>query len=317
MKRALQNSVYRWMIIQRVPCDSKKINNYKHMKFTFLFLFLAVLFSCNSAEKNQKPNQNITFHQQDKEILDEVLSLFPEDKNSPVSVIMIKAGTFFKETPYVASTLEINPDDENLVVNLREMDCTTFAENCLAISRTIKSKNPDFDTFANELTNIRYRNGKIDGYPSRLHYFSDWIYNNDQKKLVKDVSKEMVQIPYLPNVNFMSTHPQSYAQLKDSTLIPVVAAQEKEICSRQMFYIPEDRISEFEDQLMDGDIAGITTNIGGMDIQHVVLLVRKNGRIHMLHASSAAEKVILSEETLEEYLKDSKRATGVMVARPI
>lgn len=287
------------------------------MKFIFLFLFSAILFSCNSAEKSQNPNQKIIVQQQDKEILEQALAIFAEDKNSTVSVLMIKVGTFFKETPYVASTLEVNPAGEDLVVNLRQMDCTTFAENCLAIARTIKIKNPNFDTFAEELKNMRYRDGKIDGYPSRLHYFSDWIYNNNQKKLVKDFSEEIAGIPYQLKVNFMSTHPQSYAQLKDSTLIPVVAAQEKEICARKMFYIPEDRISEFEDQLMDGDIAGITTSIGGMDIQHVVLLVRKNGRIHMLHASSAAEKVILSEETLEDYLKESKRATGIMVARPI
>lgn len=299
-------------------CTFEKSINFHIMKFSFLFLFLAVLFSCNSAEKNQKPNQNIIVQQQDKEILDQIFDIFQNDKTTPISVLMIKVGTFFKETPYVAATLEINQNEEKLVINLRELDCTTFAENCLAISRTIKSKNPNFDTFAKELTTIRYRNGKIDGYPSRLNYFSDWIYNNDLKKLVKDVSEEIAKIPYPLKVNFMSTHPESYQQLKtDSILIPVIAKQEKEISSRNMFYIPENKIAEFEDKLMDGDIAGITTNIGGMDIQHVVLLVRKNGRIHMLHASSAAEKVILSEETLEDYLKESKRATGIMVARPI
>lgn len=286
-------------------------------KLIFLILF-PLLLSCNTPQKKVAASLNyITFQQQDKEILEQVLSIFSEDKNSPVSVLIIKVGTFLKETPYVASTLEVNPEGEDLVVNLREMDCTTFAENCLAIARTIKSKNPNFDTFADELKNIRYRNGKINGYPSRLHYFSDWIFNNDQKKLVKDVSEEIAKIPYPLKVNFMSTHPQSYSQLKDSALIPVVAAQEMEICARKMFYIPEERILEFEDKLMDGDIAGITTSIDGMDIQHVVLLVRKNGRIHMLHASSTAEKVILSEETLESYLKESKRATGIMVVRPV
>lgn len=287
------------------------------MKYTLLFFLLAVLFSCNPAKKNQETNQNIVVLQQDKEILKQVLTLLSTEKNSPTSVILIKAATFFKETPYVASTLEINPNDEKLVVNLREMDCTTFAENCLAIAKTIKSGKPTFEQFTAELKNIRYRDGKIDGYPSRLHYFSDWIYNNSQKQLVKNMSEEIAQIPYPLNVNFMSTHPKSYAQLNDTTLIPTVASQEKEICARHMFYIPEDRISEFEDKLMDGDIAGITTSIDGMDIQHVVLLVRKNGRIHMIHASLAAGKVLLSEETLEEYLKENKRATGIMVARPV
>ncbi|MEZ5103132.1 MAG: DUF1460 domain-containing protein [Draconibacterium sp.] len=289
------------------------------MKFTFFILpFLFLFISCNSAQKRAPyDTENIIFQPKDKEILDEIFDILETEKNSSIPVLMIKAGTFFKETPYVASTLEINPEEEKLVVNLREMDCTTFAENCLAIARTMKKGAPTFEKFAYELQNIRYRDGKINGYPSRLHYFSDWIFNNDQKKLVKRVSKEIADIPYPLNVNFMSTHPGSYIQLKDSTLIPVIAKQEKEISSRTMFYIPKDKISEFEDKLMDGDIAGITTNINGMDIMHVVILVRKGGHICPMHASSSAGKVILSDETLEEYLLNSKRATGIMVARPL
>lgn len=287
------------------------------MKFKFLLVLLVPFFAgCQNQAKQKAPLENVIFQQQDKEILEQVLQMFSTEKDAEIPVLMVKVGTYFLGTPYVAATLEIQPENENLVINLREMDCTTFAENCLALSRTIKSKKPDFETFCMELTNIRYRDGKIDKYPSRLHYFSDWIYNNNQKKLVRDVSGEIAKIPYPLNVNFMSTHPKSYIQLQDSTLIPVVAEQEKEISTRKMFYIPEEQILEFEDKLQDGDIAGITTSISGMDIQHVVLLVRKAGRIHALHASSSAEKVILSEETLEDYLKENKKATGIMVARP-
>jgi hypothetical protein len=68
---------------------------------------------------------------------------------------------------------------------------------------------------------------------------------------------------------------------------------------------------------MDGDIAGITTGIEGIAIQHVVILVRKEGRIHLMHASSKAEKVAVSDFTLEEYLLNSKSASGIMLARPL
>ncbi len=289
------------------------------MKFTYFILaFLLLFISCNSAQKSETKNtQDIIFQQKDKEILNELFEILSSEKNSSLPVLMLKVGTFFKETPYVASTLEVSPEEEKLVVNLREMDCTTFAEYCLAIARTIKKGEPGFEKFASELQNIRYRDGEIDGYTSRLHYFSDWIYNNAQKKLVARVSKEIADIPYPLQVNFMSTHPQSYIQLKDSALISVIAKQEKEISSRKMFYIPENRIAEFEDKLMDGDIAGITTDIDGLDIMHVVILVWQGGHVHLLHGSSAAGKVILSDETLEEYLTRNKRATGIMVARPV
>lgn len=280
-----------------------------------LILFLNFRFSFSSPVEGTESTDKVTFHAKDVEILHQILNLYSSEKNSPISELIIKVGSFFKEIPYVGQTLEIEP--EQLVINLRELDCTTFAENCLAITRTIKSNNPNFDAFTEELINIRYRNGKIDGYPSRLHYFSDWIFSNDQKKLVKDASEEIAGIPYLLKVNFMSTHPGSYVQLADSSLISEIAGIEREISSRKMFYIPKERISEFEDQFQDGDIAGITTKVKGLDIMHVVILVRKDGKIHLLHASTSAMKVVLTEETLEDYLKNSKLATGIMVARPL
>jgi len=281
-----------------------------------LFLIISAITVCNSNPvKNTKTPEKVVYLQKDKEILEQILQLFSTEKNAATADLIIKVGTFFKETPYVAHTLETEP--EQLIVNLRELDCTTFAENCLAIARIIKSENPSFEKFTKELQNIRYRKGEINGYASRIHYFSDWIFESNKKKLIKDVSKEIANVPYSLQVNFMSTHPKSYVQLKDSTLIPVIAGQEQEISKRKMYFIPEEKIAAFEISLKDGDIAGITTSIKGMDISHVVILQRVAGRMHILHASQTANKVILSEETLEEYLKNSKSATGIMVARPL
>jgi hypothetical protein len=256
------------------------------------------------------------YQPEDKEILEQVIERYSADKEAPMSTLMIEVGRFFLGTPYVAHTLETA--DEQLVINLREMDCTTFAENCLAISRTIKNEHQTFEQFTAELQRIRYRDGIIDGYPSRLHYFCDWIYDNQQKHLIADLSEGIANTPLPKQINFMSNHPDSYMQLKDSAqLIGQLAAQEKEISGRKMYYIPENLIAEIEDQLMDGDIAGITTGIDGLAIQHVVLLIRQDGHIHLLHASSKAERVVVSDLTLEEYLLNSESATGIMLARPI
>ncbi|KAF0238581.1 MAG: hypothetical protein FD181_953 [Prolixibacteraceae bacterium] len=287
------------------------------MKSTLFFLVLIfTITSCTSKTKTvTETSVKAVYLQKDKEILEQILQLYSNEKNTATSDLIIKVGTFFKEMPYIAHTLETEP--EQLIVNLREFDCTTFAENVLAVSRTIKCGTPSFEQFAKELQSIRYRNGIINGYPSRIHYFSDWIYESNKRNLIKDVSEEIANIPYTLKVNFMSTHPESYAQLKDTTLIPLIAAQEQEISKRKMYFIPEEKIVEFENLLKDGDIAGITTSIKGLDISHVVILQRVGERIHILHASQTANKVILSEETLEEYLKSSKSATGIMVARPL
>jgi hypothetical protein len=286
--------------------------NYKIFIIPLLFLFAA----CNSSQTNAEEEFPVIYQPEDKKILEQVLEMFSEETNSPTPVLMVKTGTYFLGTPYVAHTLETEP--EQLVVNLRGMDCTTFAENCLAITKTIQSGTHTFEQFAKDLKNIRYRNGKIKGYPSRLHYFSDWIFDNQQKRLVQNISKEIAATPYNKEIDFMSTHPGSYKQLKDSAaLVEKIAEVEKDMNSRQLFYIPETKIVEVEGKLMDGDIVGITTSVEGLDISHVGILVRKGGRIHLMHASSLTEEVVVSEETLEEYLLNSKSATGIMVARPL
>ncbi|HKJ78504.1 MAG TPA: N-acetylmuramoyl-L-alanine amidase-like domain-containing protein [Prolixibacteraceae bacterium] len=305
------------------------------MKLFQIIISLFFLLNACGANQNQKvdkegfseheptgfqsidgPDTNVIYQQKDSIILENILEELAALKDSPTPALLKKAGEFFRETPYVAHTLEA--DREQLIINLRELDCTTYAENCLALANTVKNDNPSLEKFANELQRVRYRNGQLNGYPSRLHYFSDWISENEKKGLVKDVSKEIANTPYPKTVNFMSTHPESYKQLKNSSeLVKKIAEKENEISAREMYYIPESRIGEVDHLLEEGDIAGVTTGIEGLDISHVVILIRKNGKIHPMHASTAAGKVVVDKATLEEYLLKSKSATGVMVARPI
>lgn len=283
-------------------------------------LVLTLVFAgiaCSSFQNKAQTNlEEVVYEPKDREIAEQVLDVLSDESDSPTPVLIIKVGMFFKETPYVAHTLE--SEKEQLTINLREMDCTTFAENCLALSNTIKSKERSFEKFVSELQKVRYRNGTIEDYPSRLHYFSDWIYDNDKKGFVSSVSKEVANIPFPKKIDFMSTHPDSYKQLKaNPELVNKLAEQENEISKRSMYYIPEDKISEVKGRLMDGDIVGLTTGIEGLDMVHVGIVIRKNGKVHLMHASSAAKKVVVSEETLEEYLKNSKSANGIMIARPL
>ncbi len=259
---------------------------------------------------------NVIYQEEDKKIIEEAITSLWENREAETSTLMQKSGEFFQGTPYVAHTLESG--EEQLVINVREMDCTTYAEYCLALAGTIQSAHPSFGQFATELQKIRYRDGVIEGYPSRLHYFCDWIHNNEQKGLIKDMSKEIANTPLSKPISFMSNHPDSYRKLKDNPpLVEVIARQEKEISKREMYYVPESRLAEVESKLQEGDIVGITTGVKGIAISHVGILVKRSGRMHLLHASSAAEKVVVSETTLETYLVKSKSATGIMVARPL
>ncbi|WP_319481889.1 N-acetylmuramoyl-L-alanine amidase-like domain-containing protein [uncultured Draconibacterium sp.] len=252
----------------------------------------------------------------DEQICKHILAELQQHNNKPTAELVVDAAKLLMNTPYVAHTLETEP--EQLIVNLRELDCTTFAENCLALARTAKTRKPSYKHFKNELQFIRYRGGEISGYPSRLHYFSDWILDNDKKHTVKSISQSIGNIEFDKTINFMSQHPNSYKQLKNNAVfIEALNKQEQELTNAKLYYLPTEKLETLKHQIKNGDIFGITTTVDGLDITHVGIAAFKGDELHFLHASSKAGKVILSEETLVEYLLNRKPSTGIMIARPL
>ena len=220
--------------------------------------------------------------------------------------------------PYVAGTLDEN-EKEQLVVRLDALDCTTFVETVLAFSMADKRGERDFEAFKKALTDIRYRDGLLNGYASRLHYFSDWIRNNEQMGIVRECTSESAcaqsQELWL---DFMSTHVDSYLPMKKNPeLVKDIALYEKEWQGVSISYIPKDKLNLSSDDLKikNGDILAITTNIKGLDVVHVGFAYWKGEELHLLHASSNAMKVIEDAQPLYDYSKNKKAHTGVRAIR--
>lgn len=260
------------------------------------------------------------YTEKDVEICNSKFELAVEKKLSyePINEIISEIGRSFLNTEYEAFALE-KEGKEQLVIHLTGLDCTTFLENTLTLSRCIKKQKTSFEDYKNELTFIRYRHGKIDAYPSRLHYFSDWIYNNTNKEIVRDVTKEIGGKPIKFNVFYMSKNPDKYKHLTETpAFIPIIAKQERAINKREYYYIPKEKVEQVENRIQNGDLIAITTNIKGLDIGHVGIAVKESdGRIHFLHAPLAGAKVQISEKPLPEYLTAIKKHTGIIVLRPI
>lgn len=291
------------------------MRNSSYIKFLVLLLFVFVC-AISFAQSSYSPRQ---LKKETKITIDYLTQKYRGCENMPTGELMIKVALEFLDKPYVSNTLEVNKR-EKLVLNESQFDCTTFAENCLALSRTIKNetkKQHGLALYKKELMKIRYRNGKMKGYTSRLHYFSDWIFDNEQKGIVKNMSCELGAFPFNNYVDYMSAHAGEYKMLANSKKdISKTKFIEENISKRNSCYIPKGELMNFEDKINDGDIIGITTNIPGMDMAHVVLAYHQNGRLHIIHASLKYKKVVISTETLDEYLMNRKDATGIMVARP-
>ena len=220
--------------------------------------------------------------------------------------------------PYVAGTLDGN-EEEKLVVHVDQLDCTTFVETVLALCIADKRGERSFDGFKKALIDVRYRNGILDGYASRLHYFSDWIRNNEQMGFVKECTSETAcSQPKELWLDFMTTHVDSYLPMKkDPALVEVMAAQEKNWQGTVVSYIPKEKLnlSPEELKIKDGDILAMVTNIKGLDIVHVGFAFWKDNQLHLLHASSVAKKVIEDPQTQYESSKKTKAHIGVRAIR--
>ncbi len=282
-----------------------------YIVISLIFFFFAIFFFSSAAFDN--------LDDYEEKLVKKKLASFDESlKSEPIKKIIETVGLSFLGTEYVSGTLDEDVYSEKLVIKISGLDCVTFVENTLAVSRTIQSGSQSLEDFKDELRTIRYRDGKIEGYTSRLHYFSDWIYDNEKKGLVKDITKKIGGVPYNKKINFMSSHRSSYKQLNidDGESLSVIKAIENEINNRDLYYIPKNEVDTYYDALQTGDIIATTTEIKGLDVTHTGYVYKKKGKTYFLHASLSASEVIVSKEELKSYLKKDKKKTGIMVCRP-
>ncbi len=237
-------------------------------------------------------------------------------KSMSIGDACVEVGKSFLDTDYVAGTLDKSMS-ESLVINLTGLDCVTFVENCLTFARCVKMGKTSFDDYKAELKKIRYRDGVLDGYSSRLHYFCDWITDNENKGIVKNITADIGGVEYNKKIDFMSTHTKSYKQLSSSAELDGVKAAEEAINSRYYYYIPTNKISASYDLMQSGDIIATTTSIGGLDVTHTGYVYKEGGGTYFMHASSKSKKVIISPEELQDYVASDSKKTGIMVARPL
>jgi len=272
----------------------------------FLLLLPSLLFS------------QAIYTQQDVDICNSKFKIAVDAKLSekPINEIIIAIGKSFIGTDYVAFTLE-KGDKENVVVNLAGLDCYTFFESTFAISRCIKNGKTSFEDYLKEIENLRYRGGKINDYPSRLHYFSDWLFDINKRGIGKDVTKLIGGELINKKINFMSTHVDSYKRLKENPkFVAEIAVIEKEMSERDYYWIPQAKITSVESKIQSGDILGITTTVDGLDIAHTGIAIRmEDGRIHFMHAPIVGKKVQITEKPLADYIAGNKKQNGIMVLR--
>ena len=292
------------------------------MKFLLSISFLTL-----SASLIIVPEASALTYQQSDSLA--VVRLLAKGKLQPASEkLTLFYANELLEKPYVGKTLEVNPKEE-LAVNLRELDCTTLVENVLALVLTTRQHSTRFNDFCRNLERVRYRDGRLNGYASRNHYFSEWILSNERQGFVTEIQGKEGDSrgKYYPFVDaqrlnciYMSSHPDRYPMLKgDVEALQLIKENERRVNGRTIHYIPRRLLGKSRKELAmvhDGDILAIVTKKEGLDVSHLGFAVwGTDGKLHLLNASQIHKKVILEPMTLEEYMKKHPSQLGVRVIR--
>lgn len=259
--------------------------------------------------------QQSLYSKEDKTIFDAYAKYIQPFQQKTLEEVMERTALFFQGTPYVAHTLDLTPD-EIFVINLRELDCVTFVENVMALSLTAKSHEISFEKFMDELREIRYRKGNIEAFDSRLHYTSDWMFENEKRGAIENISRKLGGKKEKKHIDFMTQHPASYDPLKNNPqMVRRIAVVEDSINARGGFYyLPKAKIASVASRIPHMSIIAFTTSISGLDTSHVGLAYKKNGKLRFIHASSVDMKVKVDEKPLVEYCAGKTSCTGIIVA---
>lgn len=235
------------------------------------------------------------------------------------SKLILHIARKFLGTPYVAKTLETE-GKERLVINARQLDCTTYVENTMAIYLCVSNGQTSYDDYKNQLRLLRYANGEVT-YAARQHYFTQWIEENTKKGYVHELQSPTPPFTaeQLLRIDFMTTHVSLYPMLKDSPEdIKTIAQRERELSGRRYRYIPKTSIrnnSLFRSTIKDGDIIAIATSKKGLDTSHIGIAVWHKDGLHMLNASQIHKKVVEEPMTLYQYMQRHPSQTGIRIIR--
>ncbi len=261
-----------------------------------------------------------TYSQSDISRINSLLREASQLKEKPKSW-MLWFGKKFIGVPYVGGTLD-RAEEEKLVINTSELDCTTFVEIVTALTRCMSGNGKrDFSDFCRQLQHVRYINGEI-AYEKRQHYFTVWISDNAEEGIVTDIQNNppFTKVQHV-SVNWMTTHQQSYKMLKNNAKrLQGIKALEEQISGKSYRYIPKEKIVDsrlFRNTIHNGDILVMITNKKGLDTTHIGIASWHQDGLHMLNASSIHKKVIDEPMLLRTYMMKHPSQIGIRVCRVV
>ncbi len=289
------------------------------MKRTLLSCFATAMICCTTTVTNDAATMSqMRFHcEKDTTEINALLEKgLKSGKKTPNELVTFYAYELLGR-PYVAHTLE--GEKELLTINIDELDCTTFVETLYALARTTLNDRYSWRDFANNLEDIRYRDGHMNGYASRLHYISEWTVDNTSRGNIEEVTKDTPGARELiKTINFMSTHRDAYPALKDDETFNLIKRYEEGYRNHKTYYLKKEQLNSKDicAAVQEGDFVGLVCKTPGLDISHMGMVVKnEKGELVVIDASMTGGKVMKEPKPIVEYLRPKKSVIGIRVFR--
>ena len=246
-------------------------------------------------------------------------------KALPIGERTAAVGQALVGTRYKHFTLEIDNRIESPSVNFQGMDCWTFFEIAVGFARMLNEQESTWtpERLLHYIEMDRYRGGECTGdYLSRLHYLEDWLYDNNRRGLVEDLTRDLGGRSVPHSAREMSTGWRHYRYLASNrSLLGPLARMEANVSSRPLYEIPKSKVAGIESKLRSGDIIGVISRErnGLHSTAHVGLALRtSDGALHFMHASSPSNYGhVVVDSQLSKYLYRYGSDSGILVARPL
>jgi hypothetical protein len=226
-------------------------------------------------------------------------------------------------TPYKNYSLEVDDRIESPVANLAAMDCWTFYENALAISRMIHFKPGPYkpQDMLRMIEIERYRNGVCTGnYLSRMHHLEEVFYDNQRRGYATNITPRIPGAERLRRqIREMTVQWKAYRYLRSNpSLLPAMAKIEALVSNLPVSYVPNSKVRAAEKYLQNGDVCAIASRDTSGYTSHVGMIMRIGGRAVFCHATSDRDKgrMVIIDRPITDYLNGSSKHIGMIVCRP-
>lgn len=277
----------------------------------FIPLFAAISLSLNAQTETRFGNEA-----SDTTVIGEMLIEASTQKfATPEDRVAFFARKFI-DTPYGAHTLEVEP--EMLTVRIDSLDCTTFVETALALAVTTGEGRSSWRDFVYNLQKMRYRNGEVNGYPSRLHYICDWAIDNTHRGFIKDATMLFPGANYIERtIDFMSSNRDKYPALADEDNYRRIRDIENGYRRHRFPYVKSSALGAKVTKTVfhEGDVVALVSKLSNLDVTHMGIIVLEKGEPYLLHASISDGKVEISKFNLAEFMRRNRQWLGLRVFR--